>query len=548
MIILEKDNSKKIYGNKYLYNLICDKNINIKNIVVNSNLKKNITFGFVGKKDIHNLNIEYDEDETIIDLNINLLKGNNYIYIYSVDINFKIIIDEDNIKLGNIKYKIFNTPYILNKSNYYDLFINKNKLYFLAYINDSSDDDYYEIKINKSILNKYTKYDNFYNFIGSIDIIKEKLYTLEINMKYLIPIINFIKIYNNIIEDKTSYDNNLNNMYNMNPIISYKDIKLNAYYIEIKFEKYNNYTRLSFDKDDKIVLKIIDDILLINDKKILKYNNQYLKFVLSYNSNINKTDIYLFNEFSNDLSNKKQWEKKLTVNSRITFYQKLYETQYYDSHINSKVVIFKKPYIFNCDNNKYIDNIDFKYFDNIPLIYLNNYKLQLGGDINKNNSIQKINVNLDIINKNKPISIDTIDSNGNKIVRECNDMISKSIVNNNDITTSGINKIVEITSSTSNKLETTSSTSNKVETTSSTSNKVETTLSTSNKVETTSSTSNKIKKLKYISNNNININNYFNNVLNNKFLFEFDDKNPGELLKAITLITILFVIYIKMFN
>ena len=37
MIILEKDNSKKIYGNKYLYNLICDKNINIKNIVVNSN-------------------------------------------------------------------------------------------------------------------------------------------------------------------------------------------------------------------------------------------------------------------------------------------------------------------------------------------------------------------------------------------------------------------------------------------------------------------------------------------------------------------------------
>ena len=41
------------------------------------------------------------------------------------------------------------------------IFINKNKLYFFAYINDISNDNFYEIKINNNKINKYDKYDNF---------------------------------------------------------------------------------------------------------------------------------------------------------------------------------------------------------------------------------------------------------------------------------------------------------------------------------------------------------------------------------------------------
>ena len=38
-------------------------------------------------------------------------------------------------------------------------------------------------------------------------------------MKYLIPIVKFVVIYDNEIENKTSY-NSQNNIYNMNPIIA----------------------------------------------------------------------------------------------------------------------------------------------------------------------------------------------------------------------------------------------------------------------------------------------------------------------------------------
>ena len=137
-------------------------------------------------------------------------------------------------------------------------------------------------------------------------------------MKYLIPIVKFVVIYDNEIENKTSY-NSQNNIYNMNPIIAYKETNLNAYYIEIKFEKYNNYTRLSLDKNDKILLKIIDNILFINNKKIFVYtNNKYLKLVLNYNEKTKNTEVYLFNE----LPYIREWEKIIVVNNKINFYQK----------------------------------------------------------------------------------------------------------------------------------------------------------------------------------------------------------------------------------
>ena len=526
MIILNQNNSKKIYGNKYLYNLVCNENKIIKKLIIKSNIKKNIILGFIGKENRYILNPKYDENETEVDLDLQLLKGNNYIFIHVVDINFEIIINE-NIELGNIKYKTFDTPYIINTSNYYDFFINKNKLYFIAYINDISNNNLYEIKINDNKINKYDKYDNFYNFIGHIDINDEKLYTIEINMKYLIPVIKFIIIYDNEIENNTSYNTN-NSIYNMNPIIAYKDIKLNAYYLEIKFEKYNNYTRLSLDKNDKIILKIIDNILFVNNKKIFVYNNnKYLKFVLNYNEKTKNTEIYIFN----NLPYKREWEKILIINNKINFFQKLFESQYYDSHLNEKIVILRKAYIFDCTiGNQYIDNIDFKFYDNSPNIFLNNYKLILGGDINKKHNLIMKNEKLTIINNNNPLTPNTIDKIGIKLIKDCfnntkvqNKSINiikflKNIIINND--TEIQNKSINNIKSSKNTII-------------------------NNNIKT-SKNKNNISDINIM--NPININNSLNKIIKQTFMFDFTNASFIDLLKAFLIITILIIISIKIYN
>ena len=516
MITLNQNNSKKIFGDKYLYNLVSNENINIKKIILKSNIKKNIVFGFIGNETKYILNPIYDDDETEIELDINLLNGNNYIFINSIDINFEIIINE-NIELGNIKYKIFDTPYIINTSYYYDILMNQNKLYFLAYINDSANNNLYEIKINDNKINRYDKYDNFFNFIGSIDINYEQIYTLEINMKYLISILRFIIIYDNVIENKTNYNSNQNNIYNsnqnniynsnqnniynMNPIIAYKDINLNAYYLEIKFIEYNNYTRLSLDKNNKIILKIIDNILFINNKKLFKYNkNKYIKFVLNYDVKLKNTTIYIFN----NLPYKREWEKVLVINNKINFYQKLFESQYYDSHINKKIVTIRKAFIFDCNGiNKYIDNINFKFYDNSPTIFLNNYTLMLGGSVNKNNNLITKNEKLNIINDNNPLTNNTIDIIGIKLIKECfNNNIkiqNKRISENDNINASRNNNIINNISN-----------------------------------------SNGIKPN--------NINNNLNKVISQPFMFDFTNKSLMDLLKAFLIITILILLAIKICN
>ena len=47
MIILNQNNGEKIYGNKYIYNLVCSENTIIKKLILKSNIKKNIIFGFI---------------------------------------------------------------------------------------------------------------------------------------------------------------------------------------------------------------------------------------------------------------------------------------------------------------------------------------------------------------------------------------------------------------------------------------------------------------------------------------------------------------------
>lgn len=428
MIILNQNNGKKIYGNKYLYNLFCDKNITIKNLILKVNIKKNIIFGFIGKDKKYILNPIYDEDETNININIELLKGDNFIYLYNVNNIFEIIINNKFISLESINTFELNEGYIINKNYNFDLLLNPNKYYFVAHINDPAQNNFYEINLNNNKLNIYHKYDNFLNFKGYIEILNKKIYNLSFNMKYLINIINIIIIYKN--DNIINFTNNNDNIYKMNPIIAYNYLTINAYYIELKLDNFNNFTRVSFDKNNKIILKMENNILYINNKKLFRYNSEYLKLILNSN-NVNETNIYIFN----DTPNRREWIKILTINLKLDFYQKLYETEFYDSHINKKIITFRKAYIYKCNKEHYyLNDINIKYSNEKPIIFLNNYTLILGGDLNNNQIYKSENFKLQNINKNIPLLNNTIDESGNIILNECFNnsiVIKNSNINNN---------------------------------------------------------------------------------------------------------------------
>lgn len=500
MITLNQNNGKKLYGKKYIYNLFCNNNITITNLIIKCNIKKNITFGFIGKKNKYILNPLYEDDETNININIELIKGNNYIYLYTPADTFEIKIENNNISLGDIFYKELSDSYIINKSNYYDILLNSDKYNFLGYINDPADDNFYEIELNKVKINKYDKYDNFINFIGNIDIYSNDIYTLALNMKYLIKINKLIiigsKQFNNII------NNNIinNTIYKMNPIIAYNNNNIKSYYIEVKFEKYNNNTRISFDVNNKIIMSVIDNILYINNVKIKKYDNNFIKIILDYKDD--NTNIFIFD----DKPSKKHWYKILSIPVKIDFYQKLYETSSYDTHINPKIVTFRKAYVFYCDSNKYIENLTFKYYNNEPLILLNNYTLILGGKLNYNN-IKTKNIKLEILNRNKPISIDSIDNKGNNIISECfnNIQTTPTITVENNIQTTPVSTIQNYSNSNNN------------------------------------SNCN-------IINMNTDINKLIDKTLSKTFMFDYSGLTNLDIFKAFLLITLVIILYIKMFN
>jgi len=530
MIILNQENGKKISDNVYIYNLFCNNNLLINNLILKSNIKTNITFGFIGQNKKYIFNPIYDESDTSIDINIELIKNNNYIYLYAISNKFQIKINE-NIILKNIKYQILDSPYIINTANYYDILIKKNtKVYFFAYINDPANDNLYEIQMNNKKLITYDKNDNFYNFIGNININNTKIFTLSVNMKYLINIIKLIVIYNNDeIIDYTNYYNN-DNLYKMNPVISYNNIKIHSYYIELKLEKYDNNTRLSFDKNNKLVLKIVDNIVYLNNKKILTYDNKYIKFI--FTSNYTKTDIYVFD----NLPNKMQWNKKLSINLNLNFYQKLYENNYYDSHINKKIITCRKAYLFKYNDNKYIENITFQYYNIEPTILLNNYTLILGGDLNYNKKLNIKYGELNIINKNIPISINSIDNKGNKIISEHFNITSTSITS-----TSITSPPITSTSITSTSITSPPITSTPITSTPITSPPITSTSNIFSNIDNTIDNKNK-------SNNNImginNLNKSLNKQMKQIFMFEFNDVSIYEIFNAFIIITILILYYI----
>ena len=522
MIILNQNNGNKIYGNKYIYNLYSNTDTVIKNLNIKNNFKTNITFGIVGKKDKYVMNPIYDEDETNVNININLLKGDNYIYIYTIGNFFEINFINSDLELKNVNINEYDTPYIINTSYYYDFLLKKGKYLFIAYINDQAKDNFYEIESNNIKLNEYDKYDNFLNFMGNINIEKDGLYNLAVNMKYLKKVLKLIIISdeNNSITNKTNYYNK-DDMYKMNPIIAYNNMKNKGYYIEVMFKKYNNYTRVSFDNNNKIVLRIVDDIMYLNNKKMFSYKqNDNVKLV--FNCYNDKTIIYYFNK----TPHKRYWEKLLTIDGCYSFYQKLYETKYIDSHINNKIVIFRKAFIFNCDRiNNYIENINFKYYDNKPDIFLNNYTMVLGGSINKNNLLKDEKYTFDIINYNDPISSDTIDFIGKRVVvNECfQPNVTTSNVTSSNVTSSNVTTSIE------NK-------------------NIDKSIS--------KNTDKSIDKSNYnIMDKNIDKNidkpidiSINDNIFGNRAMFDFGSKTYMDTIKSFTVITFLFFMYIKIFD
>jgi hypothetical protein len=296
----------------------------------------------------------------------------------------------------------------------------------------------------------------------------------------------------------------------MNPIIAYNNMKNKGYYIEVMFKKYNNYTRVSFDSNNKIILKVVDNIMYLNNKKMFSYKqNDNVKLV--FNCYNDKTIIYYFNK----TPHKRNWEKLLTISSCYSFYQRLYETKYIDSHINSKIVIFRKAFIFNCDRiNNYIENINFKYYDNKPDIFLNNYTMVLGGSIYKNNLLKDEKYTFDIINYNDPISGDTIDFIGKRVVvNECfQPNIKTSNITTSNITTSNITTSNIISSIDNNNID------------------------------------KPIDKPIDKSNYNIMNKNIDKSILGNRAMFDFGSKTYMDTIKSFTVITFLFFMYIKIFD
>ena len=267
-------------------------------------------------------------------------------------------------------------------------------------------------------------------------------------------------------------------------------------------------------------------------------NNKFLKFILNYNKISKGIEIFLFN----NLPYKNVWEKVyLLDNTKLNFYQKLYETKYFDSHFNDKIIILRKAYIFNCDKDekKYIDNIDFKFNDNEPKIYLNNYTLILGGDINKNNEIKQINSKLNIINYNNPLTNFTISSGGNKIVDICSflNQSNNNLLQNKEL----INQLNDTNNDTYNDIN--NDTNNDIN--NDTNNDINN--------DTNNDTNNDINN--DINNDKFNDKDYINNrkdtlnkINHSSFAFYLFNNNLKNNIYTFLIITILTLMYIKIIN
>ena len=208
----------------------------------------------------------------------------------------------------------------------------------------------------------------------------------------------------------------------------------------------------------------------------------------------------------------------------------MYETKYFDSHFNEKIITLRKAYIFNCDKDekKYIDNIDFKFNDNEPQIYLNNYTLILGGDINKDNKIKQSNSKLNIINHNNPLTNFTISSKGNKIVDIClylNQLNNNNLLQNKKLINKLNDTYNDINNDTNNDIN--NDTNNDI-----------------NNDTNNDKSNDKFNDIDYV-NNRIDT---INKINDSTFAFYLFDNNLKNNLYSFLIITILTLMYIKIMN
>jgi hypothetical protein len=345
MITLNKDNGKNTNDdNRYIYNLLnnSDNNIIINSIIIDCDLLLKFDIGMIGRNDFDIVNPI--KKNNIIKLNIELLPGNNYFFCKTANNVFEIIIDNENILLGEFSISNIDNYYVSNTTYNYDLNIPDGEYWAFCYINDPNKNNQYILKTGENVLEQYYKYDNFYNFIGNINIKNNEKATIN-------KTLNIISI-----EMKSNID--------------------------------------------------IIDLILIGDNEVT-YNND-----------------------NNDIKYKAS--DKFNYLGVLNYYQKLFETEYSDSYLNSKSVIIKSPYYWiDKDNNDYINNINVNYNDNVNNLIVHNetkYEIIFGGDIKRyyNNSITLINLNDTIIDtfnnktsnnfKNAPLNEFTSTNTGDKLL------------------------------------------------------------------------------------------------------------------------------------
>lgn len=445
-MILNKKIGVKDNYNRYIYNIYnnSDKNINITEILPNSKYNLKIEIGVIGTNNF-NIIIPTADINNIKNINLLLKPTNNYIYIDSgLNTDFEIII-EDNIflLLKNTELKIISNPL-----NILYLNLKEGKYFIYAYINDSNNYNYYAIKIKNIIIDKYFKKDNFYNFLGNIEIIEDKIYLLEILMKSNININSIIILSNNEIQYLENYK------YKPNDIIINNNNNINALYVELKFQNFDNNTILYLHND--INIKFIDNLLYINNIYIKNYNrDNYLKLFIKKVNNIITTYYYY------DWGIKNVFIKlnEIITENNLYYYSKLTYITYKDNPYENIKLIVNKPFIFfNKNNYKYIDNININLFDNINKVNIINeykYELIMGGNIhtiyndkfenfNIRNNVKKNIFNF-IINKKymDPVNLNSQDSNF-RIIGNGIDISTNSIKNIIDYTTTSLVKVIVI--------------------------------------------------------------------------------------------------------
>ena len=305
-----------------LFNIKCEKKVDQQGNVINlyyKSIKLNTIKGAINKM-IRNLNILNLKDSQLKLFYEEMTKIYNYIY----DNNFEYKINEiKNINKGIYQLflweicvfeflKEFN-PFIFLK---YEYFIkNKNKIDDIFYYLFKEDSDF--DREEKKKLTIY--YIDELNFLKYNLIFKYHFHSIVFNNISKCPSYEFSKMIKNILEEydeKNEEKNNYEEEKNNDSSACINDIICAKNKIAEKYFKYKNSSKLFFGKEQLLLEKAIEQIILMNRNTIKENNsknnlNDFLVLSTNYND---KNDVN-YNHFLTAQNNKKSIN---IINSRNT--------------------------------------------------------------------------------------------------------------------------------------------------------------------------------------------------------------------------------------